>query len=50
LQAPENGLVDPHAEGYRRMLEAIRDDRYSFETVADSDVVTFDTLPINGEA
>jgi putative NADPH-quinone reductase len=46
LRAPESGLVAPHADGYRRLLEALRDDKYDFEMVTKRDVVTFDTLPI----
>ena len=49
LKAPADGLVEPHAEGYRRLLEALRDERYDFEAVADADVVQFDNLPIRGE-
>lgn len=50
LRAPAAGLVEPHTEGYRRLLEAIRDDRYDFDDVDGRDVVTFDTLPILEEA
>ena len=46
LRAPSAGLVDPHVEGYRRLLEAIRDDRYDFDAAATMDVVQFDKLPI----
>lgn len=46
LQASEKGLVTPHAEGYRRLLEAIRDDRFDFAAIDGLDVMTFDTLPI----
>ena len=49
LKAPADGLVDPHVDGYRRLLEAIRDDRYDFDAIADSDVVGFGDLPIQGE-
>ncbi len=46
LQAPGAGLVDPHVEGYRRLLEAIRDNRYDFDTAESMDVTDFDSLPI----
>ena len=46
LRAPQAGLVDQHADGYRRLLEAIRDDRYDFDAAASMDVVHFDSLPI----
>ena len=32
LKAPGAGLVDHHVNGYRRLLEAIRDDRYDFDS------------------
>lgn len=50
LQAPRAGDVEPHAEGYRRLLEAVRDDRYDFDVAAQRDVVRFDDLPILAEA
>jgi putative NADPH-quinone reductase len=50
LRAPDEGLVEPHVNGYRHLLEAIRDDRYDFAAAEKMDVVTFDTLPIKTEA
>jgi len=46
LNAPSDGLVEPHADGYVRLLEALRDNRYDFDAAADADVVHFDMLPI----
>ena len=46
LRAPDAGLVDPHVDGYRQLLEAIRDDRYDFAAAERMDVVTLDTLPV----
>lgn len=46
LRAPDDGLVSPHADGYRQLLEAIRDDRYDFDAAAGLEVVTFESLPI----
>jgi len=46
LQAPADGLVEPHVQGYRQMLEAIRDDRYDFDAAEKLDVVHYDNLPI----
>ncbi len=46
LGAPDAGLVDPHVDGYRRLLEAIRDDDYDFDEAMSRNVITFDTLPI----
>lgn len=50
LRAPAEGLVAPHADGYRRLLEALRDDRYDFDAAAAHDVVCHDYLPILEEA
>ena len=49
LKAPKDGSVAPHVAGYKRLLEAIRDDRYDFEAAMERNVVTYDTLPIRGE-
>ena len=49
LNAPESGEVAPHAEGYRRMLTAIRDDRYDFDAADRLGVVTYGTVPCEGE-
>jgi len=50
LRAPKEGLVEPHVNGYRQLLEAIRDDRYDFAAAEKMDVVTFDSLPMKTEA
>jgi len=49
LQAPDAGMVEPHVDGYRRLLEAIRDGRYDFDAAEKMDVTGFDTLPIRAE-
>lgn len=49
LNAPAAGEVEPHVDGYRRLLEAIRDDRYDWETANRQEVLTYDALPIRGE-
>ena len=46
LRAPATGAVDTHVEGYRRLLEAIRDDRYDWEKAAQHEFVTLDSLPV----
>ena len=46
LKAPSDGRSDRHVEGYRRLLEAIRDDRYDWSVAESRDVVGFDSLPI----
>lgn len=48
LGAPAAGQVQPHVEGYRKMLEAIRDDRFDWKAADRLDVLTYGTLPING--
>lgn len=46
LRAPKDGRLEPHMEGYRKLLQAIRDDRYDWDAAAKYDVLGFDTLPI----
>ena len=46
LKAATDGLVEPHADGYARLLEAIRDGHYDFEAAADRHVIHHDTLPL----
>jgi len=50
LRAPEAGLLQPHADGYRRLLEAVRDDRFDFDAIEGRDVLRWDDLPVTGEA
>jgi len=47
LKAPLVGEVDPHVAGYRKLLEAIRDDRYDWQAAESADVLTYGTLPIS---
>ncbi|MDX1481250.1 MAG: NAD(P)H-dependent oxidoreductase [Woeseiaceae bacterium] len=49
LRAADEHRIEPHADGYRRLLEAVRDDRFDFDAAARLDVITCDSLPI-GEA
>jgi putative NADPH-quinone reductase len=46
LKAPTTGGVEPHVDGYRRLLEAIRDDRYDWDEAERRDTVDFASLPI----
>ena len=50
LRAPETSQLERHVDGYARLLEALRDDRYDFDAAATHDVVHYDTLPIVAEA
>jgi putative NADPH-quinone reductase len=45
LRAPSDGNVEPHVEGYRRLLEAIRDDRYDWDAADGKEIVGADSLP-----
>lgn len=46
LKAPDEGDLAPHADGYERLLSALRDDRFDYGAADALDVLTHDTLPI----
>jgi glutathione-regulated potassium-efflux system ancillary protein KefG len=46
LKAPTTGDVEPHVDGYRRLLEAIRDDRYDWDEAECRETVDCASLPI----
>ncbi len=46
LHAPANGLLEAHLSGYRRLVEALRDDRYDIGAALELDTVNPDNLPI----
>ena len=50
LKAPSEGEVEPHVTGYRRLLEAIRDDRYDWDAAERSEVHAYNSLPISEES
>ena len=50
LKAPDRGEVAPHVDGYRKLLEAIRDDRYDFDSAAARESVTYADLPMREDA
>jgi glutathione-regulated potassium-efflux system ancillary protein KefG len=50
LRASEEGLIQMHAKGYRRLLEAIRDDRFDLQAAIHDGVIACDNLPILEEA
>jgi putative NADPH-quinone reductase len=49
LRAPTDGRLDKHVDSYRKLLEAIRDDRYDWDAADSLDVVQADRLPLRGE-
>lgn len=50
LRASANGLLDTHVSGYRRLIEALRDDRYDIGAAIELDTVDPDNLPVLAEA
>ncbi|MEO1245395.1 MAG: NAD(P)H-dependent oxidoreductase [Pseudomonadota bacterium] len=46
LRAPGDGALAPHVAGYRRLIEAIRDDRYDFAAAGTRDTVHSGDLPV----
>ena len=50
LQAPEDGRIESHVRGYRKLLEAIRDDRYDLPAAVHGEVISCADLPIVEEA
>jgi len=46
LRAPEDGRLLSHVRGYRKLIEAVRDDRYDFEAAAGGEVVDCQHLPM----
>ena len=49
LSAPSTGEVEPHVDGYRRLLKAIRDDKYDWRAAKANDVIDYQSLPIHEE-
>jgi hypothetical protein len=50
LAAPREGQADLHAQGYKRLLQGLRDDRFADLAAGTRDVLTHRTLPIWQEA
>ncbi len=50
LSAPTDGKLDTHAANYRRLLEAIRDDRLDITDLISRDLIRGDELPVREEA
>lgn len=46
LRAPQEGLLERHVKGYRKLLEAIRDDRYDLQAAVHGEVIACSDLPI----
>ncbi|MGI9409475.1 MAG: NAD(P)H-dependent oxidoreductase [Hyphomicrobiaceae bacterium] len=49
LTADQQQRIAQHVDGYVRLLEALRDDKYDFAVADAADVVDYATLPIGGE-
>ena len=50
LRAPTDGRIDPHVEGYRQLLIAVRDNRFDWDVADSREVLGFDSLPmLNGD-
>jgi len=49
LRAARDGGIEPHAKGYGRLLNAIRDDRFDFDAAAGQDILTHASPLIPGE-
>ena len=50
LRASREGLLEPHVRGYRKLLEAVRDNRYDLQAAVHGEVVSCDDLPLLAEA
>ncbi len=46
LRAPANGLLEEHLSGYRRLIEALRDDSYDVGAALELDTVNAGNLPV----
>lgn len=46
LKAAKTQEETAHAEGFARLLEAMRDDRYDFKKASRMELVTWDTIPV----
>ncbi len=49
LKAPATGQVEPHVDGYKRLLKSIRDNHYDWDVGDANTVFGYDTLPIRNE-
>lgn len=49
LAAPDDGRLADHVAGYRKLLEALRDDRIDLDRSAGQSIMTAHTLPIGTE-
>lgn len=49
LRAPEDGRIGPHAAGYARLLEGLRDGRLDLDRAAEMETMDHETLPLREE-
>ena len=46
LRSVEDGRLPPHIVGYRKLLEAIRDDRFDIDAAGRMEIITEDRIPL----
>ena len=46
LRAPGEGQVEPHVEGYERLLRALCEDRLDIKAACTADILTAESLPL----
>jgi len=46
LRAPEDGRLQPHVKGYRKILESLRDERFDIDAAGRMEVITADRIPL----
>ena len=46
LKAPNSGQVGPHVDGYRYLLEGLRDGRFDDFDTGSREILTYQTLPV----
>lgn len=50
LTAPKQGLVQPHCDGYRRLLQSLRDERFDYGGEDTPDIFTNENLLVREQA
>lgn len=50
LKAPDDGALEPHVTGYRRLLESLLEDTFDYDAAKGIEVLGTDMLPLKAEA